>query len=89
MLEILDALVTAIGLLTLEALRQRGEQKTDLRLQQLEDEFEQKQHQLEEMIRQLRIQNQNLREELASCWKERDSLQLRLLNKIPAPEEKS
>lgn len=82
MLEVVNAVVTGVGLVVLEALRQRGQRDTGGKLQALRDELEQKLWEHEELIRQLRVLNQALKAELEACWADRDALQRRILGEL-------
>lgn len=85
MLEVVNAVVTGVGLVALEALRQRGQRDTGGKLQALRDELEQKLWEHEELIRQLRVLNQALKTELEACWADRDALQRRILAELGDP----
>ena len=87
MLEVINAVVTGVGLVALEALRQRGQKETTGKLQTLREDLEQKLQEHEELIRQLRTLNQALRVELEACWADRDALQKRILEEMTEPTE--
>jgi hypothetical protein len=85
MLEIINAVVTGVGLIVLEALRQRGQKDTGNKLQSLRNELEHKLWEHEVLIRQLRVLNQMLKAELEACWADRDALQGRILEELDEP----
>jgi len=85
MLEVINAVVTGVGLVALEALRQRGQKETTGKLQTLREDLEQRLREHEELIRQLRNLNQALKGELEACWADRDALQRRILAELGEP----
>lgn len=88
MLEIVNAVVTGVGLIVLEALRQRGQRDTGNKLRNLRDELEYKLWEHEDLIRQLRVLNQALKAELEACWADRDALQRRILEELDEPSSR-
>ena len=86
MLEVINAVVTGVGLVALEALRQRGQKETTGKLQTLREDLEQKLQEHEELRRQvaaganrqLRTLNQALRVELEVCWADATSRRWRV-----------